>query len=321
MEYNRPQTNPDEMKKRARRDTPNIKFILLASAIVLFAICVLFVYPPYTMVPTGHTGVVVTFGHVEDYTLNEGFHFKNPFQQIVMMDNRTQKKTIASQAFSSDIQQVDLVCSVNYSVDRETAQTLYKSVGVNYYSTVMEPRILENVKAVFTRYSAEKLMQVRDTLSAQIVQLLQPEMKKYGIQIVAVAIENVDFTDAFTNAVEDKQVAEQTKLRVETEQAQQVSVEKATAERQIIAANADAEKRTIIASADASVKKIEADAAAYARKIEAETEATANKLIAASITTELVDYLKINQWNGQLPQITTGDGVMPIIDLTEKKAD
>ena len=315
--------NPDDMKKRAKKrvQLPAKITLIIIAAVVVFLICVLFVYPPYVMVPTGHTGVVVTFGRVEDYTLSEGFHFKNPLQQIVMMDNRTQKKTIEAQAFSSDIQQVDLVCSVNYSVDRETAQTLYKSVGVNYYSTVMEPRILENVKAVFTRYSAEKLMQVRNTLSAQIVELLEPEMKKYGIQIVAVAIENVDFTDAFTNAVEDKQVAEQTKLRVETEQAQQVSVERSAAERQIISAKADAEKRTIIATAEADVKKIEADAAAYARKIEAETEANANRLIAASITGELVDYLKINRWDGQLPQITAGDGIMPIIDLNGKTSN
>ena len=30
----------------------------------------------YTSVPTGHTGVVTTFGSVEDYTFEAGIHFK-----------------------------------------------------------------------------------------------------------------------------------------------------------------------------------------------------------------------------------------------------
>ena len=211
------QVNPQGMKNRFRRQTMpgKVKWILIAALVVVVAL-LLVAFPPFITVPTGHTGVVVTFGRVADYTLDEGFHMKNPLQQIVMMDNRTQKQSITTQAFSSDIQQVDVICSVNYAIDRETAALLYKNVGRNYYYTVMEPRILENVKAVFTRYSAEKLMQVRDTLSTQIKELLEPEMKKYGIQVVSIAIENVDFTDAFTNAVEDKQVAEQTKLRVET---------------------------------------------------------------------------------------------------------
>lgn len=318
MEYNStPQPDPGSMKKKYQKSAINAKIKLIAAAVIVVLLAaVLMAFPPFVTVPTGHTGVLVTFGRVADYTLDEGFHLKNPFQQVVMMDNRTQKVTLPMSAFSSDIQQVDIVCSMNYSVDQGTVQTLYKTVGKNYYSTVMEPRLLENVKAVFTRYSAEKIMQVRDTLSRQVKELMAPEMKRYGIEVVAVAIENVDFTDAFTDAVEQKQVAEQTKLKVETEQAQQVSVEKSTAERQIIAANADAQKRTILAQADASVKKIEADAAAYAKEVAAEAESQANEKIAASLTDILVEYMKISQWNGQLPQITAGNGgLYPIIDF------
>lgn len=316
------QVNPQGMKARFRRQNMSgrVKWVLIG-VLALVLIFLLMAFPPFVTVPTGHTGVVVTFGRVADYTLDEGFHMKNPLKQIVMMDNRTQKQTIVTQAFSSDIQQVDVVCSVNYAIDRETAAQLYKNVGRSYYNTVMEPRILENVKAVFTRYSAEKLMQVRDTLSTQIKELLEPEMKKYGIQVVSIAIENVDFTDAFTNAVEDKQVAEQTKLRVETEQAQQVSVEKATAERRIISANADAKERAILAEADASVQKVKADAEAYAQQVRAEAEAEANRKVAASLTQPLIQYQTINQWNGQLPYIS-GEGSLPIIDFSSlRKAD
>ena len=193
---------------------PRLTLVLIAVAVVVLIVVVV-ALAPYTVVPTGHTGVVTTFGRVESYTLPEGFHLKNPVQQVVLIDNRAQKATVSMQAFSSDIQQVDVVCSVNYQVDRDTAQNLYRNVGVDYYEKIMLPRIQENVKAVFTKYTAENLVGARSTLSAQVKELLAPLMKANGIEIIAVSIEDIDFTDAFTDAVEAKQVAEQTKLRVD----------------------------------------------------------------------------------------------------------
>ena len=289
------------------------RIVVLALAVVLLILAIVFLtaYAPFVTIPAGHTGVVTTFGRVENYTLDEGFHLKNPIQRVILLDNRAQRATVSTQAFSSDIQQVNLICSINYSVDRETSQTLYKRVGANYYDTVMEPRILENIKTVFTRYSAEKLMEARNTLSIQIKDLLAPEMKPYGIEVISVAIEDVDFTDAFTDAVEAKQVAEQTKLKVETEQAQQVSVQQSEAERRIIAAKAEAEERAILANADAEVAKIQADAARYA----GEKEAEMNSKIASSLTPALLDYFRITQWSGNLPVLYSNGGALPVLDF------
>lgn len=267
---------------------------------------------PFVSVPAGHTGIVVTFGKVADYTLEPGFHLKNPLSSVVLMDNRTQKATIEMLAFSSDIQQVNITCTVNYSVDRSTAQELYKTVGENYFNTVMSSRIQECTKSVFTRYSAEKLMEVRNTLSGQIKDLLAPEMKAYGITIASVSVENVDFSDAFTDAVEAKQVAEQNKLRTETEQATQVSVANAEAERRVIAANAEAQERAILAQADADVAKIQADAAKYA----GEKEAEMNAKIANSLTPDLLTYFKLQNWNGALPAIYGGGNDL-LIDVQD----
>ncbi|MDY3757726.1 MAG: SPFH domain-containing protein [Bacilli bacterium] len=69
-------------------------------------------------VPTGHTGVVTTFGKVEDYTLEAGIHFINPISNVIKIDNRTQKETVEFSAFSSDIQEVEVVYTLNYSIDR-----------------------------------------------------------------------------------------------------------------------------------------------------------------------------------------------------------
>lgn len=259
----------------------------------------------FTTVPTGHTGVVTTFGRVENYVLDEGVHFKLPWQSVIKMDNRAQKETLTLQAFSSDIQQVDVIVSVNFSVDRETSQNLYRNVGAYYYDTVMSPRIQESVKAIFAKFSAENLVAERANLSTQIAELLSPEMKDYGIEIINVSIENIDFTDVFTDAVEAKQVAEQSKLQAQIEQEQKVMEAQKEAERAAISANAEAE-----------VKKIQADADAYAVKIAAEAEAEANSKIADSITGELIEYQEIRQWDGKLPGIYSGDGsLVPILNI------
>ena len=291
-------------------------FLITAAVLVLIFIF-LCAFPPVVTVPTGHTGVVTTFGRVEDYVLTEGFHVKNPFQKVIMMDNRAQRQTLKMSAFSSDIQQVEVTCTINYAIDQINAQNLYKNVGENYYFKKMEARIKECTKSVFTRYTAENLMEVRSTLSNQIEELLSPEMLEIGIRIENISIEDVDFTDAFTDAVEAKQVALQKKLKTETEQAELVSVAESTAERDIIAAKADAEKRAILAQAEAEVKKIEADAAAYAVKVQAEAEAEANELISKSLTPDLISYTEANRWDGQLPQIVGGEGMLPIIDMAE----
>ena len=121
--------------------------------------------------------------------------------------------------------------------------------------------------------------------------------------IISISIENIDFTDIFTDAVEAKQVAEQSKLQAEIEQAQKIMEEESNAKRQVIAAEAEAE-----------VQKIKAEAEAYKVKVQAEAEAEANLNIAKSITDELLSYQEIQQWNGELPAIYGSDGILPILD-------
>lgn len=284
--------------------------LILLGAVTLFA-------PPFVSVPAGHTGIVVTFGKVADYTLEPGFHIKNPLSNVVLMDNRTQKARVETLAFSSDIQQVSLTCTVNFTIDSSKAQDLYKKVGVNYYDTVMEPRIQECTKTVFARYSAENLMEVRNSISIQIKELLDPEMKAYGINVDSVSVEDVDFSDAFTEAVEAKQVAEQNKLRTETEQATQVSVANAEAQRRVIAAEAEAKERAILAQADADVIKIQAEAAKYA----GEKEAEMNNKIAGSLTPELLEYFKLQAWDGALPTFYGSTGSEMLIDIDSLLGD
>ena len=276
---------------------PIIVAVALA-AVFIIASCI-------AVVPTGYTGILTTFGRVEDRTIASGANFIAPWQKVIKMDNRTQKVELQTSAFSSDIQQVDLKMSVNYCIDQNTAQTLYRTVGENYFETVMFPRIQENVKAVFSQYSAENLIAKREFLSEAIAENTRNDLVGYGITIVSFAVEDIDFTDAFTDAVEAKQVAAQRKLAAETEQAQKTMEEEQAAKRAVISAQADADKAIIAANADLEVVKVQAEAALYA----GEKEAEMNKRISESLTTELIKYYWIKQWGGKLPDtVLSSDG-------------
>jgi regulator of protease activity HflC (stomatin/prohibitin superfamily) len=121
--------------------------------------------------------------------------------------------------------------------------------------------------------------------------------------VVSASIEDMDFTDAFTNAVEAKQVAEQNKLKAQTE-----------AEQRVIEAEAAATIKQVNAEAEANAKKIAADAEAYEIGVKATAEAEANKQLAESITKELIDYKYYETWNGELPGVVGADTIIKMPD-------
>lgn len=273
---------------------------------------VLVVFSIITSVPTGHTGILTTFGKVEDVTLEAGVQFKLPWQEIVCMDNRTQKGTVAMKGFSKDIQEVSITYSINYQINKKNAQNIYKSIGIDYYDRVMSPRIQETVKNVIAKYDAEQLINSRDNLSNEITSLLKDELAEYNIDVVNTAIEDLDFSDAFTNAVEEKAVAAQALLKAKTEQEQKTMEEQQAAERQKIQAEANAAVAKIQAEADREVLQIQADAAEYA----GQKDAAINEALAKSLTDILIEYYKIQQWDGKLPETYLGgddSNVLPII--------
>ena len=296
------------MKTRSTFRIPRT-LILLALVIVLlliaFSTCT-------ARIPTGYTAIVTTFGKVSDNTFEAGFHVKSPFQKITLMDNREQKRTFVTEAFSSDIQQVDINGSVNYAINKSTAMTLFKEVGVDYFDKLVYPRMLEITKGVFSKYTAENLVAYRQTLSDQICSELSGELEKYGINVISISIENIDFTDAFTDAVEAKQVAAQKKLQAEIEQSQKTMETEQQASREKIAAQAAAD-----------VAKINADADAYSVKVRAEAEADANKKVAESLTDELIRYTQAQTWDGGLPMYVAGGDAttLPIISMTAPETD
>lgn len=281
------------VNKKSPKKSYVLPIIIAVCAIALLALA----FNCFTSVPTGYTGIVTTFGKVEDYILEAGLHAKLPWQKVVKMDNRNQKGTLDLVAFSQDIQQVDLRYSVNYQIEKTNAQNIYRSIGEKYYDTVMSPRIEEAVKSCVAKYTAETLIESRNALSDEIYLILKNDLASYNIEIISTSIENIDFSDAFTDAVEAKQVAAQNKLKAEIEQNQAIMEQKSAAERAIIAANAEAETAKIAAQADLEITKIQADAAEYA----GQKDAAINTAIAGSMTPDLLKYYYIKGWNGILP--------------------
>ena len=271
-----------------------------AALIIIIGICV----SSATLVPTGHTGIITAFGKVENETLDSGLHCVGFWKNVVDMDNRTQIATLDLSCFSSDIQEVNMSYSVNYQISKDNAQDIYKTIGMDYLHTVMEPKIQECVKSIAAKYTAETLISMRNELSSQIEVLLRDAVSPYHIEVVATSIANIDFTDAFTNAVEAKQVAEQNKLKAQTEQAQKTIEEQAAAERQVIKAQADADTAILAAEADRKVQEINADAAEYAGKKEA--------AVLSNIGEQLTKYPGLEKyyyyqaWNGILPETMLG---------------
>lgn len=265
---------------------------IVVTALVII-IALIFAISCFSFVPTGHTGVVTLFGKVEDYTLDSGVHFKNPFARVIKMDNRIQKESVELSCFSSDIQEVEVVFTLNYQISKEYAMNIYKTIGKNYFDTAVSPIITESVKTVAARYTAEDLINKRNELAMAIETDMKEKLLIFNIELVSTSIEDMDFTDAFTNAVEEKQVAAQNKLKAETEAAQKV----------------------VEAEAEAQIRRVTAEAEAYEILQRAEAEAQANQKLAESITDRLIEYRYYEVWDGKLPQMVMGESTTPMVQI------
>ena len=265
----------------------------IVATVLVVIVALIFAISCFSFVPTGHTGVVTLFGKVEDYTLDSGVHFKNPFARVIKMDNRIQKESVELSCFSSDIQEVEVVFTLNYQISKEYAMNIYKTIGKNYFDTAVSPIITESVKTVAARYTAEDLINKRNELAMAIETDMKEKLLIFNIELVSTSIEDMDFTDAFTNAVEEKQVAAQNKLKAETEAAQKV----------------------VEAEAEAQIRRVTAEAEAYEILQRAEAEAQANQKLAESITDRLIEYRYYEVWDGKLPQMVMGESTTPMVQI------
>ncbi|MDO4846694.1 MAG: prohibitin family protein [Clostridiaceae bacterium] len=235
-----------------------------------------------TIVEAGHTGVVVTLGKVKEGVLQEGIHVKAPFvQQVVKIDNRIVKLEVETEAFSKDLQTVETVLAINYRVDTSKSYSIYKNIGANYEAVLVTPAVNEVLKAITAKYTAEESVTNRVLISDGLVKGLNDKLNDIGLYVTDVNIINFEFSEAFITAIEEKQVAQQKLLKSETE------------------------KQTAIINAEAQAETV---------RIKAEAEAAANKTISESLTPNIIEYNKIQKWDGVLPKVTGSGGTLVNFD-------
>ena len=263
---------------------------------VLVAVIVIFiVLSSLVIVPSGNTGVVITMGKVSERGLSEGLHFKAPVvQNVVNISNKIQKTEVEANSTSNDLQSISSSVAVNFHITADSSPAIYRNIGETYSDTILQPAIQEAVKSVTAQYSAEELITKRSAVGNEIADLLSQKVGDYGIIIDKFNIVNFDFSAEFNEAIEQKQVAEQNKLRAQTEKQQK-----------IIEAEAAASEKTIAAKAEAD-----------ATKIKSEAEAKANKIINASLNGNLLKYRQIEKWDGKYPNVVSSDSSV-LIDVSE----
>lgn len=261
------------------------KYLKIAVLAFIVLLIILTIFSSFTTVPTGFVGVKTRFGKVQDSVIQEGLNWKVPYiEKIVKIDCRIKKLETFTSTASKDLQEVSLNVAVNYSVEKSTANNVYREVGSNYENTIISPAILESVKSVTAQFTAEELITRRTEVSKMMQDTLIEKMTPHGFRVVDFNITDLDFSDAYNQAIEKKQVAEQ-----QAKQAQ-YELEKAKVEN---------EKKIAEAEANAKVMSVQ----------NAATTDNAIKLKELEIQKEF-----IQKWNGQLPTTFTGDSI-PFLNI------
>lgn len=203
---------------------------------LLVIIVILFTLTGITTVDVGERVLVVGFGKVKE-TLREGFHFVNPFYSIHSFNIRNNKyETIANSA-SSDLQTASLSVVVNYNIDESKIAEIYTTYGNDYTGKIFIQNVQEAVKSTTAKYNASELITKRDEIKAKIKDALIEKVSNV-ILITDVSITNVDFSDSFDQAVENKVKAEQEALQAKA------NLEKSKLEAEAIKAQAEAIKNS-----------------------------------------------------------------------------
>lgn len=242
-----------------------------AGALILLA----FASTSLVSIDVGQVGVVTRFGAITGRELGPGINLKAPapFESVVTFDTRVQKDEIAATAASRDLQDVSSKLAVNYHLERGKVSDIYQSVGTDYTAKVLAPAIQESFKSTTAGFTAEELITKRSEVAQQARQNLESRVEKYGISIDSVNIVDFGFSQAFSQAIEQSQVAAQQVVKAQNE------VERVKKE------------------AEAAIEKAKGEAAAQREQ-------------AQSITPEYLQLKWIEKWNGALPTTVTGDNAL-----------
>lgn len=249
----------------------------------------------YYTVDQGERGVILRNGATTGEA-GPGLHFKLPIiDQIVLISvqNQTQRYE-KMQAYSRDQQPADLTVSVTFRVtDPLTVYSGYGSVEA-LLARLVDPRVFQQVKNVFGQFDAASAIQERPKLNAEIAVAVHDAVGG-PLLIESVQIENIDFSDSYEQAVEDRMQAT-------------VLQQKALAEKARRITEADAAAYEVKAQADAQSHAIQVRGDAEASAIKARGDALReNPGLPALVTAE--------KWDGHLPTTMPPGGTVPFLNM------
>lgn len=253
---------------------------------VIIIIAIIIGFASITTVPTGYVGVKTRFGKVQDDIIQEGFNTKAPFiEKIVKIDCRTKKIETSSESSTRDMQTVVTTVAVNYNVDKQIANQLYREVGLEYEDIIINPAILESIKSAMAQYTAEELITKRAEVSTKIQETLTDKIADRGFNITEFNITNIDFSEEYDKAIETKAVKQQ---------------EVVTAQAELEKQKIQNEKEISIAEKDAKVMELQ------------NSQITDNTLRLKELE---IRQKMIEKWSGNFPTTMLGNNTNTLFNL------
>jgi len=310
--------------------------IVLIAVAVILVLLLIGILPPgvsiMTSVPAGCTGILTTYGEVENTYLTSGLHFKKPFQKIVIMDNHvntlviaagTKDATTTDTAETKDQQLLPTFkFEIQYQLNPTMSYEVYRNYGTDYEKTLLISNSLQFIKEVFASYNAEEIVTHKSEIPPQLKEKIESVTVPLGINIIRVNMVTYDFSPEYTaileqrallnaqlenNKLEQKNqtIAAQTQYDVAVKEAertaetQRIAAENAN-EIAIAQAEAKAETDRINAENNAYVTRTQAEAQRDARLAQAEAEKAELEAKAAGINDYVIQQLWIEKWDGKL---------------------
>lgn len=178
--------------------------------VTVIVLLILFFLLCFRIVGVGKVGIVTRFGNV-NREWQSGVHFKLPWpiEGVTKMNVQIQKEQQDASAATHDLQTVTTTLALNYHLTPDTAGQVYREIGTDYKNRIIDPVLQETVKSVTSQYNAEELISKRPQVEATILADLQAKLAKRGITVDNISIVNFAFSAQFSDAIEQKQVAQQ----------------------------------------------------------------------------------------------------------------
>ena len=278
----------------------------------------------------GYIGIVydATHGGVNGKTKKEGWNFKTPTQKVTEYsialeqsyltkdDKGDSDKDESFNIPTSDGKSINVDVEFSYRFDEDRITEIFKTFkgksGESIKNTFIKPKIIAWSQEVSAKYPVTDVFgDKRQELNQALDDYLKAKFDKYGIIIDTVNFTRIE-TDEETTAAIQKKVTAQQDQELATIEAKTAKIN-AEKEKEVALITAEQNKET--AQINAEQAKIKAEGQAEATKIAAEAEAEANKKIAESLTPELIEKIKMERWNGELPKVNGSTGT--IIDMTD----